>query len=145
MKSIVLLLALVVLGLGQKEEKEFPIRPSVDGSISVTAAGITCKFSWIDCTGGSSELWTIKLEMKSAGPFCTIGRAVDSYLTFSKWSAEISGGGVRDGSAEVFDGEGGSLLINSDFSVSPIPAGGVEVRNGRDTRHTVGRINVKGR
>jgi hypothetical protein len=112
-----LLLCLVLLASGQKEEKEFSIRPSKDDAVSVTLHGVTCNFSWRDCTGGSSEVWSISLEMKNSGPACLVGRARDSYLTFTTWEAELSGGGVADADVSAYGGSGQSLLRNADFKV----------------------------
>ncbi len=136
---------LVLSCFAQKEEKEFSIRPSVDDSVSVTIAGVVCKFAWKDCTGGSSEVWHMRLEMKNSGPVCSVGRAFDSYLTFTTWEAELSGGGVSDGDASLTDGEGGPMLRNSDFSVFPAPNGGILVRNGSSKRHTLNKIQLVGR
>lgn len=142
---LLVLLVCFAFACAQKEEKEFSIRPSVDSSVSLIVSGVLCKFSWKDCTGGTSEVWSIKLELKNSGPVCTIGRAFDSYLTFTTWEAELSGGGVSDADVDVFDGEGVAVLRNSDFAVFPAPAGGVIVRNGHTRRHTVNRISLSGR
>ncbi len=138
---VMVLAALLSVCAGQEAEKEFSIRPSRDDSVSVELMGVTCTFAWRDCTGGSSEVWKIAIKAKNNGPECVVGRARDSYLTFTTWRAELSG--VGDADVAVYDGTGKEMLRNSDFRVSS-EASKVVVSNGKKERHSVQRIALAG-
>ncbi len=137
---LVVLVCVALVGVAGQVEKEFSIRPSRDDSVSVTMEGITCTFSWKDCTGGSSELWQIRIRARNSGPECSVGRSRDSYLTFTTWQAELS---VPDADVAVYDGTGKEMLRGSDFVVKN-EGQSVAVVNGKKERHSVQRVLLAG-
>jgi hypothetical protein len=57
-----LVLICSALGGDDASNKDFTIRPSVDDKVEVTLGNLVCSFEWKDCTGGSSEQWSIGLS-----------------------------------------------------------------------------------
>jgi hypothetical protein len=138
---VTLLVCVALAGVAGQVEKEFSIRPSRDDSVSVTMEGVTCTFSWKDCTGGSSEVWQIRIKARNNGPECSVGRARDSYLTFTTWRAELS---VGDADVAVFDGTGKEMLRGSDYVVASEQGPQVSVVNGKKERHSIQKVIIAG-
>jgi hypothetical protein len=136
-----LLVCVALAAVAAQVEKEFSIRPSRDDSVSVTMEGVTCTFSWKDCTGGSSEVWQIRIKARNNGPECSVGRSRDSYLTFTTWRAELT---VGDADVAVFDGTGKEMLRGSDFVVTNEQNALVSVVNAKKERHSVQKIILAG-
>ena len=133
----------------EKKEKRFPqllvpslefsIRPSIDDKVSVSTDGVTCSFSWTDCTGGSSEAWSIEVKKVNGKAECLIGRPRDSYLTFSEWEARLEG--APSVQVMVVDGTGSEMLQDADYLVEAVSSGTV-VKNGHKGRHTMQGIQM---
>jgi hypothetical protein len=138
---VAVLVCVALAGVAGQVEKEFSIRPSRDDSVSVTMEGVTCTFSWKDCTGGSSEVWQIRIKARNNGPECSVGRSRDSYLTFTTWRAELS---VGDADVAVFDGTGKEMLRGSDYAVANEQGPKVSVVNGKKERHSIQKVIIAG-
>ena len=84
MKMWAVVLALVAAAAGEENSKEFSIRPSIDGSVTVAQGAFRCSFSWTDCTGGSSEV-RLYLFVFRRSFFC-----LSCSSSLQVWEAKIS-------------------------------------------------------